>query len=96
MLVHAALANMTGVPELQISDDEGKALAQAIAEVQSFYGNVIDPKTEAWMKLAIVAGSTYVPRVMIARQRMAYEKAQRETNEPKPDNVTTIYGENAS
>lgn len=70
MFVHAALASATNIPEIAINDDEGKHLARAIADVQQHYGAVLDPKTQAWVNLAIVAGSMYLPRVMIARARM--------------------------
>lgn len=77
IVVHAALAGALNAPELAINQEQGDTLAKAIAEVQSHYGSVLDPKTEAWVKLAIVAGSVYVPKVIDIRNRIAFEAEQR-------------------
>jgi uncharacterized protein (DUF2236 family) len=73
-MIHAALAGSLQIPELAITEDEGKALAGAIAELQQHYNAVLDPKTQAWVNLAIVAGTVYVPRVGMARMRMKHER----------------------
>lgn len=89
MFVHAALAGATNIPELAITEDEGKNLARAIADVQAHYGAVLDPKTQAWVNLAIVAGATYVPRVGMARMRMQAEQ-KRATPAPTLEETLSV------
>ena len=50
-------------PELAISEEESKKLTQALASVNEFYGQVIDPKKLAWIDLITVAGQIYAPRI---------------------------------
>lgn len=71
--MHGILAGMASIPELQLSEEEGMGLASAIANVQQHYGGVLDPKTEAWIGLGLVAGALYVPRVIAIRARLKHE-----------------------
>lgn len=78
------LANAVGIEELTLSPDESKELAKAVAEVQSHYDTVIDPKTMAWVQLAMVAGSVYGPRMIAFNIRKKREKT---IKKPAPDNT---------
>lgn len=82
--VHMVLANAVGIEELTLSPDESKELAKAVAEVQSHYDTVIDPKTMAWVQLAMVAGSVYGPRMIAFNIRKKREKT---IKKPAPDNT---------
>lgn len=64
------LASMTQAPELALSETEAHALAERVNEVQSHYDTILDPKTEAWIGLAITMGLIYVPRVAVLNRRM--------------------------
>lgn len=59
-------------PELEIAEEEAKELTAALAEVNSFYSQVVDPKLIAWMGLIGVAGKVYGPRLgaFMIRRRM--------------------------
>lgn len=63
--IHMMGAAFLGVPELLISSEESKSLADAVTTVTELYEvPFLDDKTQAWIGLAVVAGSIYVPRVI--------------------------------
>lgn len=72
--MHHMLAAATSTPELMLDEKEGKAMADAIAEVSKHYPMTIDPKTLAWINLASCATMIYGPRAYLIRQRKAQEK----------------------
>lgn len=59
-------------PELALKEDEAKDLTEALAGVNQFYSQVVDPKIIAWMGLIGVAGKIYAPRIgaIILRNKM--------------------------
>lgn len=68
------------MPELELDEGEAKELTAALAEVNSFYSQAVDPKVIAWMGLIGVAGKIYGPRVgafMLRRKIEAATKAPR-------------------
>jgi hypothetical protein len=67
--IHMMGAAFLGVPELMLTADESKNLSEAITTVTELYEiPFLDEKTQAWISLAIVAGSIYVPRVIAVSQ----------------------------
>lgn len=71
------LANITGIIELELSDDESKSLSGAMADVMSHYNiSFIDDKTTAWINLGQVMFGTYASRIMANRLRRSTERSQ--------------------
>ena len=65
--VHFMGARLLKIPELELSEDEGKKLASAVNRVAEMYDvTVIPEKTLAWINLATIAGTIYGPRVIAA------------------------------
>lgn len=89
--MHGIMAAAVRVPELALSDEEGKALAAAVAEVSRHYPMTIDPKTLAWFNLAGCAATIYGPRIYLARARISEEKRQKKAA-PSGDNITAFPG----
>jgi hypothetical protein len=67
--IHLAAAKFLECPELQLAEEEGKALAQAVGKVNDQYNSNLSPKVLAWMQLAMVAGSIYGTRIYAIRAR---------------------------
>lgn len=57
-------ATLTKSPELAITKDEAKQLADNIRDVAKYHQISIDPKKAAYVQLSICVGSIYVPRVV--------------------------------
>lgn len=68
------------VPEMEISEEESKKLTAALAGVNSFYAQSVDPKMLAWVELVGVAGAIYGPRAMAFMLR---RKMEQEAKPPK-------------
>lgn len=49
-------------PLLKVDEAEAKAVAEAVAEVAKHYNVAPDPKTQAWINLALIVGTVYGPR----------------------------------
>jgi hypothetical protein len=63
-------------PELALAPEEAKAMAESAATVAALYHHTLDPRTMAWIHLAMVCGGVYGTRVMAIRARIkAEEKA---------------------
>lgn len=80
------VSGIADVPELEISKDESKAMAEAIAEVASHYNATLDPKVMAWVGFAGAMGAVYGPRVAAIRLRKSMEKS----NGKNPNNLSVI------
>jgi hypothetical protein len=77
---------MTKTPELVLDADESRPLAMAVCEVAKHYDIPgLDEKTTAWVGLIMVCGKIYVPRAVMAKQRIEQERKER-----KPSNVLTV------
>lgn len=76
--IHHVIAMMTGTPEMQISDDEGLALATGINAVCEEYGLSLSGKTGATIQLVGAAGMIYVPRLVMINQRLNKERQRQE------------------
>lgn len=72
--IHAMLAGMTKVEELQIDATEGKKLGDAVNTVLQQYNHVINPKMAAWVNLGMVSAAVYGPRYMAVKLRHETEK----------------------
>lgn len=79
-MIHAGISGATGVDELALDRTESKLLAESVAEVQSFYGNTLDPKIVAWVGLIGVAGSIYGPRIAAIKLRKTLENEQKKAD----------------
>jgi hypothetical protein len=67
--LHMMGAAILDTPELVLDEGEAKALADAAAKVAGHYNHTIDPRTVAWVNLAMVAGGIYGTRVFAIRAR---------------------------
>jgi hypothetical protein len=74
--VHSVVAVALNAPELALSDEEAKAVAESAANVAQYYGPFgVGGKTGAWIGFAGVAGMVYLPRLFaIARRRGAAQE----------------------
>lgn len=72
--IHLILVQLTGIPELQIVHDEGKALAQSVVNIAEQYDLEIDGKTGAAIQLFATAAMIYGPRAFAYRARVMQQK----------------------
>jgi hypothetical protein len=75
--LHLIAVNVTGMPELAISDPEAAMLSDAVVNVCEEYGLSISGKTGALIQLLAACGMVYLPRLAKVKQRMEQVKAQR-------------------
>ncbi len=73
--VHMIAAQVTGLGELMISEDEGYALASSIVLVAEQYDLSIDGKTGASLQLLFTAAMIYGPRALVIRSKMNAPKS---------------------
>lgn len=88
--VHKMLALMTGIPELEIGDDEGKILAEAMTAVSREYGVAVSGKTAASMQMLAACAMVYAPRALAFTARV---KAAKPKVPPPPKQQGTTRGE---
>ncbi len=69
--LHLAAATITGIPELQLGDNEGEMLAGALQGIAEEYGLALDGKTGAAIQLAGVCAAIYLPRYVHLKRRIA-------------------------
>jgi hypothetical protein len=74
--LHIMAAQMTGIPEIAIGEEESQLLAQSIVNVADQYDLAIDGKTGAALQLVLTAAMIYGPRVLAVRARAAQARAQ--------------------
>lgn len=87
MGLHTMCSAFLKVEELELDQDEAKALSDAVNKVQAEYKMpILDPKTLAWINLGMVAGGVYGPRVA------AYSLRKKKERKGKP---TTIDAQDA-
>lgn len=68
--IHIMLAQVTGIPEMQIANDEGVMLATSFVNIANQYDLAIDGKTGAAIQLFATAAMIYGPRALHVRARM--------------------------
>jgi hypothetical protein len=83
--VHAMLAGITAVAELELDRDESEKLGDAIKNVGQYYGATFDPKKVAIFQLCVVAGGIYGTRVFAIRNRLMMEREK--NSQPKPQSI---------
>lgn len=74
--LHVMASHMTGLPELQITPQEGDILADGIAAVAEEYGLSLDGKTGAALSLLGACAMIYAPRFFAVQSRMRAQAAQ--------------------
>lgn len=97
-LGHALVAGMLKMPELQLDKAVSMELSAASMNVMRHYSSaILSEKSQDWIKLAMVAGSIYVPRFGAARERVAAVKRSRMKppdagfpRPPSPPEVETV------
>lgn len=67
--LHIMVAQISGMPEMAISDQESLILAQSIVNVADQYDLALDGKTGAALQLAMTAAMIYGPRALSIRAR---------------------------
>lgn len=67
--LHTMAAQMTGIPEAQISSDEAMMLANSVIGVAEQYDLSIDGKTGAAIQLLATAAMIYAPRLLHIKAR---------------------------
>lgn len=73
------------IPELMLTEDESKMLANAVNKVTELYDiPILSEKSQAWMGLAIAAGTIYGPRLMTAKLNNKQKKPIQKQEEKKP------------
>ena len=72
--IHLLIVQFTGIPEMQISNDEGQMLAQSVINISEQYDLQIDGKTGAAIQLLATAAMIYGPRAFHYRGRMSQQQ----------------------
>lgn len=73
--LHLMGSAFLGIEELELDQNESKRLSDAVNEVQAQYKMpILDPKTMAWINLAITGAGIYGPRVAAHSLRKKKEK----------------------
>lgn len=75
--LHIMIAQISGMPEMSISEQEAGLMAQSIVNVADQYDLAIDGKTGAALQLAMTVAMIYGPRALAIRAR----KMQQQKNE---------------
>ncbi len=75
--LHKLASLASGIPELEIGDDEGAMLGAAVANVAQEYNLELNGKTGAMLQLIAACGMIYVPRFMHLQKRVAQMKAEK-------------------
>lgn len=74
MIVHAGIASMTKITELEIDNAESDALATSLANVLEHFDIAPDPKVQAIIGLVTTAGMIYGPRFYLYNERLKQSK----------------------
>jgi hypothetical protein len=75
--VHASLAAVISVQELELDRAEARQMADAIKEVLKFYPVGLNPKNLAIINLLVVSSGIYGMRFVAWRNRLAAEARER-------------------
>jgi hypothetical protein len=73
--IHLMGAEMLKTPELELDKDECVKLADAVSEVSKHYTTAFNPKTVAWVHLAVIAGGIYGTRIFAVRNRIQMQRS---------------------
>ena len=72
--VHSMMAIVTGIPELEINEGEGKLLAEACISVAEEYGIAVSGKVGAAIQLFAACSFVYGPRALHFNNRMREQR----------------------
>jgi hypothetical protein len=86
------MATALKAPEFAISETQAKEMAKALDAVTGEYVNTVDPKTMAWINLAIVFGGTYGGAYMRMSARKKKESELQKRGSVSPINQAVING----
>ena len=78
--IHALLAGITKIPELELTEPEGKAISKALEDVANAYDFAPSPQTQALIGLAVTITGVYGMRIYAYKLRLADEKAELEAH----------------
>lgn len=84
LAVHLGLATVTRRPELAVSQDEARALAEAAERVARHYDIAASQKALDWAALGLVSLTIYVPRIMAIRASRDKMTQPPPTRQPPP------------
>lgn len=82
--MHAMLAALTSIKEMELDKDEAKALSSAAANVARHYDVSASQKSLDWANLVMVAGSLYGSRIFAYRLRRSTERKTKAQAQPAP------------
>lgn len=80
-MAHRILGYVTGMPELSIQDEEAGRLASAIGDLVDHYGLTVTKPLVLWVNLLTVAGTIYVPRIIVIRHKRAEARKAQQTTD---------------
>jgi hypothetical protein len=81
--IHSFLAAQTGITELELQQAEAHTLALGINNVAQHYPALaLDPKTQAWLSLIVLAGGLYSSRAIAYRARIYADAHATPTHQP--------------
>lgn len=81
IVLHTLASSVLAMPELLISQDQRKSLAGALQKVNALYDPKVSKEVVAWVNLAFVAGTIYVPIAIDIKRRMDAESKESTTQE---------------
>lgn len=89
-LIHSTLSEVTKTPELELSEDEAKNVAQAAEELASQYEIAASEKQRAWFQFISVCAAVYGSRAIAIGRRVSTKKNEKkqsviQTEEPSID-----------
>jgi len=84
--LHGFVAISTGIPELLLSEDESKLLAEAAVNFANEFDITINPKIVAGLQLFGACAIVYGPRILALKKRAA-EAAKQNIVAPEPMQV---------
>lgn len=87
--IHTGIASLAKAPEFELDKDDAKKLADASANLMSFYNVTMTPKQEAFALLIQAAAMVYPPMVGAYVIRKQSEAKQRKPH-AVPNNVRTM------
>ncbi len=72
--VHLALSMALRVPEIALTEEQSKALAEATANVLRHYDMAVSVKAMDWTRLVMTLAAVYGTKAVMIRARMARDK----------------------
>lgn len=90
--LHVALARLTEIDEIEITEDEGKLFMERAQAVASHYSVSTTQKTMDWIAFAGCACGIYAPRIVaVMRKRGEKDRHSPAPMQPPPQPVQQYY-----